>query len=92
VEEPPVSEEEKALQEFEQTLFYQYNNRVLVLFKEVDYRLLQNIDLGDGVKDYIFVNNHFYEMKETGNAIENFENCRIVDSVKIQLLKKYLKP
>jgi len=92
VKELPVSEEEKALQEFEQTLYYQYNNRVLVLFKEVDYRLLQNIDLGDGVKDYIFVNNHFYEMKETGNAIENFENCRVTDSMKIQLLQKYLKP
>ncbi|WP_038029115.1 hypothetical protein [Thermonema rossianum] len=87
-----VSEEEEALRDFEQSLFYQYNNKVLVLFKEVDYQLLQGIDLGNGAKDYIFVNNHFYEIKETGDSIENFENCRVTDSTKVQMLKKYLTP
>ncbi|GIV38839.1 MAG: hypothetical protein KatS3mg033_0639 [Thermonema sp.] len=88
----PLTTADQALRDFEKSLFYQYNNRVLVLFKEVDYRLLQGINLGDGAKDYIFVNGHFYELKETGEAIENFENCRITDSLKVQMLKRYLNP
>lgn len=75
---------------FVEKLFYQYQNRVLILFAQVDYRLLQNVDIGDGSKDYIEIDGNFYVLRETGMQVEQLEKLLITDSVKIERLRKQL--
>lgn len=75
---------------FVEKLFYQYQNRVLILFAQVDYRLLQNVDIGDGSKDYIEIDGNFYVLRETGMQVEQLEKLLITDSVKIERLRKQI--
>jgi len=73
-------------------IFYQYDgNKVLQLFGNFSYELLEKVDVGAGEKTYIYIQNQFYELVPTApDEVRNLKESIVTDKEQIKLLLEKL--
>jgi hypothetical protein len=89
--ETPVKKEEST-SPFVKEIHYLYDGSgVLQLFGDFNYKILEKIDLGNGVKTYIFIQNNFYELVPTGEEPKILKETQIKNPEHIRILSEQLK-
>ncbi|MCU0436525.1 MAG: hypothetical protein MUC49_01340 [Raineya sp.] len=77
---------------FTKEIHYLYDGGgVLQLFGDFSYKVLEKVDLGNGAKTYIFIQNHFYELVPTGEEPKILKETQIKNPEHIRILSEQLK-
>jgi hypothetical protein len=73
-------------------IYYQYDGgKVLQLFGNFGYELLEKVDVGAGEKTYIYIQNQFYELIPTApDEVRNLKESIVSDKEQIKLLTEKL--
>ncbi|PKQ70076.1 hypothetical protein Rain11_0880 [Raineya orbicola] len=79
--------------DFTKEIFYQYDGKnVLQIFGDFSYEILENIPTKDGEKNFIFVQNKFYELVPTPeDEVRNLKENEVKNPDLIRLLSERLK-
>ncbi|MFN3316660.1 MAG: hypothetical protein ACK40K_07595, partial [Raineya sp.] len=88
----PKNEQKDKNPPFIREIHYQYDgDKVLQLFGDFKYELLEKIDVGAGEKTYIYVQNQFYELIPTKlDEVRSLKETLITDKEQIKLLTESL--
>lgn len=88
----PKNEQKDKNPPFIREIHYQYDGgKVLQLFGDFKYELLEKIDVGAGEKTYIYIQNRFYELIPTQlDEVRNLKENLITDKEQIKLLTESL--
>ncbi len=79
--------------DFAKEIFYQYDGKnVLQIFGDFSYEILENIPTKEGEKNFIFVQNKFYELVPTPeDEVRNLKENEVKNPDLIRLLSERLK-
>lgn len=83
---------EEAISPFAKEIHYLYDGRgVVQLFGDFSYQILEKVDLGNGEKTYIYIQNKFYELLPTNEEPKILRETQIKDPEQIRLLTEKLQ-
>ncbi|KOY86419.1 hypothetical protein AD998_09930 [bacterium 336/3] len=87
-----IPKKEESSSPFIKEIHYLYDGGgVLQLFGDFNYKILDKVDLGNGVKTYIFIQNNFYELVPTGEEPKILKETQIKNPEHIRILSEQLK-
>ncbi len=90
---PNESTKAEKPKDFAKEIFYQYDGKnVLQIFGDFSYEILENVPTKEGEKNFIFVQNKFYELVPTPeDEVRNLKENEVKNLDLIRLLSERLK-
>jgi hypothetical protein len=82
---------EQSSSPFQKEIHYLYDGgTVLQLFGDIPYQIVEKVDLGNGEKNYIYIQNRFYELVPTGDEPKTLQETAVKNPEHIKLLTEKL--
>lgn len=93
IQKPSENKKAEKTKDFAKEIFYQYDDKnVLQIFGDFSYEILENIPTKEGEKNFIFIQNKFYELVPTPeDEVRNLKENEVKNPNLIRLLSERLK-